>query len=184
MISTTNTSFAKLLFTGTDSFAYKIETDDFFKNISGDVKKLFDTSNFPKNHLCGIETGQNKKVAGMFKDEVGGKIIEEFVGLRSKLYFYKLNGEEEKKCKGIKKNVVKKNIKFEDYKECLFSRRDQMRKMNVIRSYNHELFSEEVNKIALSANDDKRFILSDGIHTLAVGIGELKVFEKSFCLKK
>ena len=142
-------SFAKPLFTDTDSFAYEIETDDFFQDISGNVKKLFDTSNFQNNHPSGIETGQNKKVAGMFKDEVGGKIIEEFVGLRSKLYSYKMfEGEEEKKCKGIKKNVIKKNIKFEDYKDCLFSRRDHMRKMNVIRSYNHELFSEEVNKIA------------------------------------
>ena len=106
----------------------------------------------------------------MFKDEVGGKIIEEFMGLRSKLSSYKMfEGEEEKKCKGIKKNVIKKNIKFEDYKECLFSRREQMRIMNVIRSYNYELFSEEVNKIALCANDDKRIILPDGIHTLAFG---------------
>ena len=83
-------SFAKPLFTDTDSFAYEIETDDFFKDISGDVKKLFDTSNFQNHHPSGIETGQNKKVAGMFKDEVGGKIIEEFVGLRSKLYSYKM----------------------------------------------------------------------------------------------
>ena len=169
-------SSAKLLFTDTDSFAYEIETDDFIKGISGEVKKLFDTSNFQKNHPSGIETGQNKKVAGMFKDEVGGKIIEEFVGLRSKLYSYKLNGEDEKKCKGIKKNVIKKNIKFEDYKECLFSRRDQMRKMNVIRSYNHELFSGEVNKFALSATDDKRIILPDGIHTLALGHWRIQGF--------
>ena len=163
-------SSAKLLFTDTDSFAYEIETDDFFKDFSEDLKKLFDTGNFPKIHPSGIETGQNKKVAGMFKDEVGGKIIKEFVVLRSKFYSYKMfEGKEEKKCKGIKKNVIKKNLNFEDYKECLFSRKQQMIKMNVIRSYNHELFSEEVSKIALSSNDDKRIILEDGIHTLALG---------------
>ena len=78
-------------------------------------------------------------------------------------------GKEEKKCKGVKKNVVKKSIKFEDYKECLFTGREQLRKMNVVRSHGHEMYTEEVNKVALSANDDKRIILADGIHRLAHG---------------
>ena len=104
------------------------------------------------------------------KDEAGGKIIEEFVGLRAKLYSYKMfEGKEEKKCKGIKKVVVKKQISFDDYKECLLSKQPQMRKMNVIRSHQHELYSETVNKIALAADDDKRIILDDGISTLAFG---------------
>ena len=94
------------------------------------------------------------------KDETGGKIIEEFVGLRAKLYSYKMfEGKEEKICKGVKKNVVKKNITRENYKERLFSEKPQMRKMNVIRSHKHEIFSKTVNKIALSVNDDKRIIL-------------------------
>ena len=159
----------KLLFTDTDSLCYEIETEDFFADIAGDVKQLFDTSNFDKNHPSGIQ-GKNKKVPGMMKDEAGGKIIEEFVGLRSKLYSYKMfEGKEEKKCKGIKKVVVKKQISFEDYKECLLSKQPQMRKMNVIRSHQHEIFSETVNKIALAADDDKRIILDDGISTLAFG---------------
>ena len=104
------------------------------------------------------------------KDEAGGRIIEEFVGLRAKLYSYRMfEGKEEKKCKGIKKSVVRKDISHEDYKECLFSKNPQMRKMNVIRSYKHEIFSETVNKIALSANDDKRIILEDRISTLSYG---------------
>ena len=161
---------AKLLFTDTDSLAYEIETEDFYKNISGDVLSKFDTSNFPKGHPSGIEAGHNKKVVGMFKDEAGGEIIEEFVGLRAKLYSYKmLEGKEEKKCKGVKKPVVKKSIKFMDYKNCLFTGKEQLRKMNVIRSHGHEVYTEEVNKIALSAADDKRIILEDGIHTLAHG---------------
>ena len=159
----------KLLFTDTDSLCYEIETEDFYKDISGDVEKGFDTSNFPKDHPSGIQ-GKNKKVPGMMKDEAGGKIIEEFVGLRAKLYSYKMfEGKEEKKCKGIKKSVIKKNISHEDYKECFFSGAPQMRKMNVIRSYKHEIFSETVNKIALSANDDKRIILDDRISTLSYG---------------
>ena len=104
------------------------------------------------------------------KDEAGGKIIEEFVGLRAKLYSYKMfEGKEEKKCKGIKKVVIKKQISFDDYKECLLSKQTQMRKMNVIRSHQHELYSETVNKIALAADDDKRIILDDGVSTLAFG---------------
>ena len=99
-------------------------------------------------------------------DEAGGKIIEEFVGLRAKLYSYKMfEGKEEKKCKGIKKVVIKKQISFDDYKECLLSKQTQMRKMNVIRSHQHELYSETVNKIALAADDDKR----SGVSTLAFG---------------
>ena len=159
----------KLLFTDTDSLCYEIETEDFYKDISGDVEKGFDTNNFPKDHPSGIQ-GKNKKVPGMMKDEAGGRIIEEFVGFRAKLYSYKMfEGKEEKKCKGIKKSVIKKNISHEDYKECLFSGASQMRKMNVIRSRRHEIFSETVNKIALSANDDKRIILEDKISTLSYG---------------
>ena len=160
----------KLLFTDTDSLCYEIETEDFYKDISGDVEKGFDTSNFPKDHPSEIPVGKNKKVPGMMKDEAGGRIIEEFIGLRAKLYSYKMfEGKEEKKCKGIKKSVVRKDISHEDYKECLFSKKPQMRKMNVIRSRRHEIFSETVNKIALSANDDKRIILEDRISTLSYG---------------
>ena len=160
----------KLLFTDTDSLCYEIETKDFYKDISGDVEKGFDTSNFPKDHPSEIPVGKNKKVPGMMKDEAGGRIIEEFIGLRAKLYSYKMfEGKEEKKCKGIKKSVVRKDISHEDYKECLFSGASQMRKMNVIRSRRHEIFSETVNKIALSANDDKRIILEDKISTLSYG---------------
>ena len=105
----------------------------------------------------------------MFKDEVGGKVIDEFVGLRAKLYSYKmLEGEESKKCNGVKKSVVKKSITHGDYKKCLFTGKEQLRKMNII-SYKHEVYTEEVNKVALCPSDDKRHILEDGVHTLALG---------------
>ena len=111
---------AKLLSTDTDSLMYEIETEDFYKDIANDVETKFDTSEFPADHPSGIER-KNKKVIGMMKDEEGGKIIEEFVGLRAKLYSYKMHvGEEKKKCKGMKKSVVKKNISHQDYKDCLF----------------------------------------------------------------
>ena len=161
---------AKLLFTDTDSLCYEIQTDDFFKDVSQDVKQKFDTSNYPKDHKSGIPTGKNKKVIGMMKDEAGGKIIEEFVGLRSKLYSYKMyEGKEEKKCKGIKKNVIKNKITHKNYKNCLFQARTKLTKMNVIRSRAHNVYIEKINKVALSCEDDKRIILEDEIHTLALG---------------
>ena len=161
---------AKLLLTDTDSLMYEIQTEDFYKDIKGDVKDRFDTSGYPLGHPSGIPSGFNKKVLGMFKDEVNGNVIDEFVGLRAKLYSYKMiEGEESKKCKGVKKSVVKKSITHEDYKKCLTNRKPQLRKMNVIRSYKHDVFTEEVNKVALSTNDDKRHILEDGINTLALG---------------
>ena len=159
---------AKLLFTDTDSLMYEIQTEDFYKDISGDVKNRFDTSDYPENHPSGIPTGINKKVLGMFKDEAAGKIIKEFVGLRAKLYsFIMEEGGENKKCKGVKKQVVENSITHEDYKTCLTTGKEQLRKQNILRSYEHEVYTEEVNKIALSALDDKRYILSDGMHTLA-----------------
>ena len=169
---------AKLLFTDTDSFLYEIETEDFYKDISGDVRDRFDTSEYPENHPSGIPTGVNKKVLGMFKDEAAGKIIKEFVGLRSKLYSYKMDeGKENKKCKGVKKQVVEESITHEDYKTCLLTGKETLRKQNILRSYDHEVYTEEVNKIALSAEDDKRYILSDGMDTLAWGHYKIKEME-------
>ena len=166
---------AKLLFTDTDSFMYEIETEDFYKDISKDVKDRFDTSDYPENHPSGIPTGINKKVLGMFKDEAAGKIIKEFVGLRAKLYSFMMeNGKENKRCKGVKKQVVESSITHEDYKTCLRTGKEQLRKQNILRSYEHEVFTEEVNKIALSAADDKRYILDDGKHTLAWGHYKIK----------
>ena len=166
---------AKLLFTDTDSLMYEIETEDFYKDISEDIKDRFDTSDYPENHPSGIPTGINKKMLGMFKDEAAGKIIKEFVGLRAKLYSYKMDeGGESKKCKGIKKQVVTTSIKHEDYKTCLRTGKEQLRKQNILRSYEHEVYTEEVNKVALSALDDKRYILDDGVHTLAWGHYKIK----------
>ena len=90
--------------------------------------------------------------------------------MRAKLYSYKmLDGSENKKCKGVTKNVIKRNIQFDDYRGCLFSWKEQHRKMNVIWSHCHEIYTEEINKIALSSDDDKRVMMAYGIHTLAYG---------------
>ncbi len=169
-----------LLFTDTDSLCYEIQTKDLFKDISDDVNEWFDTSNYDKGHPSEIPTGINKKVVGMMKDECGGNHIRKFVGLRSKLYAYEAdrlkNDNEEweydvqkKKCKGVKKNVIKNEITVADYEDCLFSKNPQLRTMCTIRSRQHNIGMERINKTALSADDDKRIVLEDGINTLAIG---------------
>ena len=160
---------AELLFTDTDSLMYQIYTDDFYKDISKDIETKFDTSDYPPNHPSGIVTGVNKKVIGMFKDEVAGKQITCFVGLRPKLYSFKLEDEIlTKKCKGIKKNVVKKKLDYEDYVDCLFLGKKQMRSMKIIRSEKHDIYSKEVNKVALSNEDDKREVMFEKFNTMAL----------------
>ena len=94
-----------LLYTDTDSYIYEIETDDFYRDIAGDVETWFDTSEFDASHPSGIQTGVNRKVIGMMKDETGGKIIQEVVGLRAKQYSFKMweDSSEYKRCKGVRK---------------------------------------------------------------------------------
>ena len=107
----------KLCYMDTDSFIMNIKTEDFYKDIANDAEKRFDTSNYEVNRP--LPTGKNKKVIGLVKDELGGKIITEFVTLRPKTYSY-LTGDckEDKKAKGTKKCVIKRMIKFNDYKNC------------------------------------------------------------------
>ena len=148
---------------------YLIQTDDFYSDIKKDIKRKFDTSDYPINHPSGIKSSVNKKVIGKFKDETAGKQITHFVGLRPKLYTFKVEEEGEiRKAKDVKKNVIKKSLTFEDYKKCLFSEEDLMKEMNVIRSENHDIYSMTVKKVALSANDDKRLICKNKIDTLAL----------------
>ena len=78
--------------------------------------------------------------------------------------------------KWVAKHVTKMSIEFDDYRECLFSRKEQHRKMNVMRSHCHEIYTEEIDKIAISSDDDKRVIMADGIHTLAYGHANFKIF--------
>ena len=118
-----------------------------YKDISKNIKRKFDTSNYPESHPSGIETGVNEKVIGMFKDEVAGSQINHFVGLRPKLCSFKVEKPTRKdvkpltkKCNGVKKNVVKREISFEDYVQCLFSGEKQMKSMKIIKSENHDIY--------------------------------------------
>ena len=158
---------AKLLFTDTDSLTYEIEAKDVYKDFFKD-KDRFDNSDYPKYSPFFDKT--NKKVIGKFKDEAAGIPITEFVGLRSKMYSYmKENQKGGKTAKGIKKNVIKNNIKHDDYKETLFNNKQMYHKMKTIRSENHQLGSYELNKVSLSCFDDKRYIHEDGRSSYAYG---------------
>ena len=156
----------KLGYIDTDSLAYQIHTDDFYADIASEVPVRFDTSAHRSNRP--LPTGLNKQVIGLMKDEMGGDIIEEFVALRPKLYLYRVGSKEHKKCKGIKKNVVKKTLTFEDYKNCLFNKTNILRSQLLFRSYKHDVHTIEVNKLALSSDDGKRIIQPDGISTRAI----------------
>ena len=110
----------KLCYMDTDSFIMNIKTEDFYKDIANDVEKRFDTSNYEVNRP--LPTGKNKKVIGSMKDELGGKIIMEFVTLRPKSYSYLTdNGKEDKKAKGTKKWIIKRMIKFNDKRMIKFN---------------------------------------------------------------
>ena len=108
---------AKLCYMDTDSFTVHVKTDDTYKDIAEDVEKRFDTSNFEIDRPLPKE---KKKVIGLMNDELGGKIMKKFVGLRAKTYSYlKDSNDEDKKGKGTKKCVIKRKLKFRDYKKCL-----------------------------------------------------------------
>ena len=99
-----------------------IETEDFYKDIANDVERLFDTSNYDKKDNRPLPIGKNKKVIGLFKDELGGKAMTEFCALRAKAYAYKLDDDtEHKKAKSTKKCIIKRELMFENYKDSLFS---------------------------------------------------------------
>ena len=159
---------ARLCYMDTDSFVINIKTKDFYKDISQDVNKRFDTSNYTFDRP--LPMGINKKVIGLMKDELGGDIITEFVALRPKAYSYITNNFiEMKKAKGTKKCVVNKMLRFEDYKKCLFDNGKVLKSQQRFKSENHEVYTENMNKIALSCDDDKRIVTSDRITSYPYG---------------
>ena len=152
----------KLCYMDTDSLVMNIKTKDFYKDIARDVEERSDTSNYDVDRPLPKE--KNKKVIGLMKDELGGGIITEFVALRPKTYSYMTDEFiEMKKAKGTKKCVIKKMLQFEDYKKCLFDNEPMLKSQQRFKSENHEVYTENINKIALSSNDDKRIVASDRI---------------------
>lgn len=143
----------KLLMTDTDSFVYHIKTDDFYDDMKG-MKENYDMSEYSVE--SGLYDSENKKVIGKFKDESPNEVIECFVGIRSKCYSFKTKKNIVKKAKGVNKVVVKKNINFDDYKNCVLYDVSKNVEINAIRTMNMTNFSITQNKLALSNKDDKR----------------------------
>ena len=148
----------KLCYTDTDSFVLHIETEDVYDDFNK-MDDLFDFSSYPSDHKS--YSKKNKKVLGKFKDEVDGKIIEEFIGLKPKMYSIKIHtGKPEedikKKAKGIPTHKVKKLISFQDYYNTLMENLKTYIKFNTIRSFNHQICSITCNKLGLSSFDNKR----------------------------
>ena len=140
----------------------------FTKILLIDVDKRFDTSNYEVNRP--LPTGKNKKVIGLIKDELGGKIITEFITLRPKTYSYSTDdGKEDKKAKGTKKCVIKRMIKFNDYKNCLLKDKVLLKSQQRFISKKHGVYTEDINKVVLSNNDDKRIVSSDKITSYPYG---------------
>ena len=158
----------KLCYMDTDSFIMSIKTNGFYKDIASDVENRFDTSNYEVNRP--LPTGKNKKVIGLMKYELGGKIITEFVTLRPKTYsFLTDDGKEDKKDKGTKKCVIKKMIKFNDYRKCLLNDEVMLKPQQRFISNKHDVYTADVNKIALSNDDDKRIVSPDKISSYPYG---------------
>ena len=120
-----------------------------------------------------------------FNDELGGKIITEFVALRAKTYAYLDDGgDEHKKSKGTKKCVIKQKLVFQNFKDCLLNNKTVYRSQERFKNYNRDVHTEEVNKIALSNNHDQRIQTVDGVETYPYGTNAFKVCENEMLIIK
>ena len=150
---------AELLFTDADRLTYEIKSENVYNEFYK-WKDLFDFSYYSKDSTFYDDT--NKRVIAKMKDEYGGAIIIEFIGLKSKMYSIKKNGSESSTTKGV--NIA---TEFNEFKDVLFNKKVIRHKMKRIQAKKHEIGNYEIDKISLSCFDDKRYVLDDGVNTLA-----------------
>ena len=131
------------------------------------ISRLFDFSGYKKESP--FYDDKKKKVIGKMKDELNGEIIEEFVSLRANMYSLKTKKEEMKKAEGMKKNIVKKDISYQDYVDCLFEEKKFMHTMQSIQPFKHQLYTIKQNKVSLSPYNDKQYFQDDGVSSLSYG---------------
>ena len=173
----------KLCYMDTDSFVIHIKTEDFYKDIANDIEKQFDTSNYDENDDRPLSKGKNKNVIDLFKNELGGKIMKVFVGLRAKAWAYLMDdNSEKKKPKGTKKCVINRRLMVENYTDCLFNDKIILKSQQRFKSDHHVVYREEVNKIALSSNDGKRLQTLDRVTTYPHGTNAFKVCESEMMI--
>jgi hypothetical protein len=158
----------QLLYTDTDSLLLDIQTEDVYTDIAAN-HALYDTSDYPPEHP--LHSTTNTKVLGKMKDECAGRPIAEYVGLRPKMYsiLEAGGGCNIKKAKGVKKSVVKRHIRHQQYREALFDKKTFRHGMDVLRSERHRIYGQHLNKVSLSPFDSKRWIAENGVDTLAYG---------------
>ena len=153
---------AKSCYMDSDSFIVNIKTEDFYEDIEDDVEKRFDTSNHKVN--TPLSKGKNEKV------------MPEFAALRPKTYSYLMDdGNSDEKTKGTKRCLIKRMLKFNDYKDCLLNNEIILKSRQRFKSEAHNVYTEEINKITRSRNDDKRLQAYDRITSYPYGISAGKV---------
>ena len=173
----------KLHSSDTDSFVIDIFTEQFFKDINNDVERWFDASTYDENDKRPLQIGVNK-IIGMFKDQLGGKIMKEFCALRAKTNTYLMDDDSKrKKAKGIKRCVIKSRLMFENYKDSLFNNKTILKSQLRFKGDHHNVYTEEVNKTVLNTNDDKRLQTFDRVSTYPYRTNAFKVCESEMSSK-
>ena len=180
MIPRYSASRLKLAYKDTDSLLYCIETENLYDDMAS-FKHLLDLSDYPRDHFLYDPT--NKKVPLTMTDELQGKVLREVVCLRSKLYSidYVGGGGKKQSAKGVGKSV-KKTLNHDLFKQCLVSRKPVTKRMTQLRSFNHQIIVNSVDKVALTSFDDKRYLLDDGISSLAHGHSAITSYNRGTCI--
>ena len=155
----------RLLFTDTDSFAYYVEDADVYEEMRNS-KEHFDFSNYPQSSP--YFDLSNKKQLGKMKDEMAGEAIEEFIGLRPKVYSIQAASQRKQAAKGIQRREASR-ITHQQYKECLLNKSRLTTQVTRIENDKHVLTTRTDLKLALCPFDDKRYVCADGVSTLAYG---------------
>ena len=166
----------EVVYKNTDSLLYRIETDDLYSDLES-CNHLFDLSDYPQNHKLFDST--NRRVPLTMKDELNGQIMLEATCLRSKLYSIKSESGIKQSAKGVQK-CVKKSPHHDLFNDILSSRGNIRNNVTQIQSQQHQLLVTQINKIVMSAFDNKRFILEDGIQSFAYGHNSLEQ-ASTFC---
>ena len=141
-----------------------------------------------------LPTGENKKVPGFFKTELGGKIIEKFYALRANTWAYLINGDNDdgydkekiinKKAKSIEKCVTKLRLMFENYTDSLFNDKIKLKSQTLFRSDHHNVYTLEINKIVLSSSDNKRLQTPYRVTTYPHRTNAFKVCESEIMIAR
>ena len=161
-----------------DTFIIDIKIEDHYEDVANNAEKWFATSNYDENDKRPLPVRKNKKVSSLFKDELGGKIMKEFIGLRAKTSAYLMEDNNEyKKAKRIKKCVIKRRLMFKNYLDCLLNNKIILKSQQKFKIDFHNVCTRQINKITLSSNDDKRLQTFDKITTYPYKTNAFKVCE-------